>query len=104
MNFAEAHSRRVTSVSIDREGYVSWLWNDDGDWSPQSTIEAMIDIELGSASYFVQWPEENTDVIDATDAGGRYLRTTRDVESHNSLLDLPRRRSPDQRDFGGTML
>ena len=82
--------RLVTSVSVNERGYVTHLWNDDSDWSPQSASDAMLDRELGSHQYYVRWSGEVSDVVDGEDAGGRFLLSRRDGKPRNILLDLPR--------------
>jgi hypothetical protein len=82
--------RRVTSVSVDDAGYVTHLWNDGSDWSPQSASEAILDQELGIHQYYVRWRDGLTDIVDGEDAGGRFLLSMRDGKQRNLLLDLPR--------------
>jgi hypothetical protein len=89
-NILDGSDRRVTSVSVDDAGYVTHLWNDESDWSPQSATDAILDQELGIHQYYVRWGDGLTEVIDGEDAGGRFLQSVRDGKRHNLLLDLPR--------------
>ena len=90
MNYFENAKRVVTSVSINNAGYISRLWNDDGDWPPQDAFDALTDIELGEHTYWVEWPDEETEVVGIDDDGGRYLSTLRADSGSNALLELPR--------------
>jgi len=81
--------RRVRAITMNEFGYVAALFNDEEAWSPQHVEDVILDLELGSHDYYVQWPEKNTDVFDAEDSGGRYLRTDRNPGPHNDLTDLP---------------
>jgi hypothetical protein len=94
---SDGGDRRVTSVSVDATGYVTHLWNDGSDWSPQGASEAILDRELGSHQYFVRWGDEQSDIVDGEDAGGRFLLSRRDGKPHNVLLDLPRQSAPARR-------
>ena len=87
---ADGGDRRVTSVSVNDGGYVTHLWNEGSDWSPQSAADAMLDRELGSHQYYISWHDCITDVVEGEDAGGRFLLSERDGASRNVLLDLPR--------------
>jgi hypothetical protein len=82
--------RQVITVTIDAAGYVMAVHNDNEQWSPRCTADVILDIELGSHDYYVAWPERHTDIRDASDHGGRYLRTDRHEDEHNDLVDLPR--------------
>ena len=85
------NSREITAVSVDHHGYITHLWNDGASWSPCSTYDAVLDMEMGTHSYFVDIPEHPTQVVEAEDRGGRFLSTAQDADEHNYLLDLPRR-------------
>ncbi|MCU1489042.1 MAG: hypothetical protein JWM85_447 [Acidimicrobiaceae bacterium] len=69
--------------------YVTELVNPTEAWSPRSAADAILDLELGQYSYYVQWPDRTTQVTTAEDSGGVYLRTDTDSTPHNDLLDLP---------------
>ena len=89
-NNLDGGDRRVTAVSVDSAGYVTHLWNDDSDWSPQSAAEAILDQELGIHQYYVRWHDGTSEVVDGEDSGGRFLLSVREGRPHNALLDLPR--------------
>jgi hypothetical protein len=82
-------ARRVTIAGRDRHGYITRLENPGEPWSPRSSTDVMLDLELGQFSYYVQWPERKTEIRGAEDSGGKYLRTDRDASPRNDLLDLP---------------
>ena len=77
-------------MSVDHAGYVTHLWNDQSDWSPQSASEAILDQELGIHQYYVRGHDGTTEIIEGEDAGGVFLLGVRDGRRHNVLLDLPR--------------
>lgn len=77
-------------MSVDRAGYVTHLWNDESDWSPQTASEAILDQELGIHQYYVRWRDGLSDIIDGEGAGVRFLLSLREGGRHNALLDLPR--------------
>ena len=89
-NLLDGGDRRVTAVSVDHAGYVTHLWNDESDWSPQSASEAILDQELGIHQYYVRGHDGTTEIIEGEDAGGVFLLGVRDGRRHNVLLDLPR--------------
>ena len=90
LNIRESGDRRVTSVSVDEAGYVTHLWNDESDWSPQTASEAILDQELGIHQYYVRRDDELTEITDGEDVGGRFLLSKHTGERRNLLLDLPR--------------
>lgn len=85
------HNRKITAVTVDPRGYVSHLWNDSADWSPCAVSDAVLDMDLGEHSYSVDMPDDPTQIVEADDAGGRYLTTSRHAGGHNYLLEMPRR-------------
>lgn len=89
-NFPDADDREVTSISINSDGYVSRVWNDDGLWPSQDAADVILDLEIGEHAYYVCWPEGPVQIIDATDSGGRYLAAIRSGSNRNALLSLPR--------------
>jgi hypothetical protein len=82
--------RRVTAVTVSGDGFVTHLANRDEAWSPQSTDDVMLDLELGQVSYVVDGPEGRTPVLDVSDDSGRYLTAKYLGIPGNGLLALPR--------------
>jgi hypothetical protein len=82
--------REVRAVSVDHRGFVTRLINGDESWSPRSAIDAILDLDLGQASYFIDWPEGRSPILDAEDSAGRFLTAHRDGGDVNDLLGLPR--------------
>jgi hypothetical protein len=89
-NTPRGGDRRVTSVSVNEAGYVTHLWNDDSDWSPQTASDAILDEELGIHQYYVRGNDDLTEITDGEDAGGRFLLGRHAGERQNLLLELPR--------------
>jgi hypothetical protein len=88
--FENFTDRRVTSVSVNDEGYVTRLWNDDGEWSSRSASDAILDLELGTCAYYVRWSDESAAITDDSDEGGRFLYCSHEGVPGNALLLLPR--------------
>lgn len=82
-------SRAVTHTRKDSKGDILALCNPKEFWSPRLKSDAIRDIESGSHTYYVVWPDGRTAirVVDAPD--GKYLRTDRDNTPRNNLEDLP---------------
>ncbi|WP_213814222.1 DUF3892 domain-containing protein [Glaciihabitans sp. dw_435] len=81
--------RHVTAVQTNAQGYITHVMNDAESWSPRSAVDAILDIELGQCTYYVNGPEGRTQVVDAHEPHGLYLRADSDSTDHNNLLDLP---------------
>jgi hypothetical protein len=82
--------RTVTAVTVSDDGFVTHLANRDENWSPQSTADVMLDLELGQVAYVVDGPEGRTPVLDVSDDSGRYLTAKYLGIPGNGLLALPR--------------
>jgi len=80
--------REVTRTSKDKD-VITALCNPGISWSPRSKADAIRDIESGTHTYHVTWPEKRTEVRVIDGATGKYLRTDRDNTTRNNLLDLP---------------
>ena len=89
--FENFTDRRVVSVTINNEGYVTRLWSDDGEWGSRTAADAILDLELGACAYFVRWPDESVGITDQSDDGGHFLFCAREGMRGNALLTLPRR-------------
>jgi hypothetical protein len=63
--------------------------NDGEWWSPRSKAGAIADIETGTHTYYVPWPEKRTEIRVVNGPTGTYLRTDRDSTPRNNLDDLP---------------
>lgn len=81
--------RHVTSVQTNAQGYITHVMNDDESWSPRSAADAILDIELGQCTYFMNGHAGKVQVVDAHEPHGLYLRADSDETAHNNLLDLP---------------
>lgn len=81
--------RQVTRTGKDRDGDITSLCKPGEAWSPRSKRDAISDIENGTHSYYVSWPEKTTEIRVVNGATGKYLRTDRDNTSRNNLDDLP---------------
>jgi len=81
--------RRVTATGKDGDGDITKLCNSSETWSPRKKADAIADIESGTHTYYVQWPEKRTDVRVVNGPKGKYLRTDRDATTRNNLDDLP---------------
>lgn len=82
-------NRQVTATRKNSAGYVTHFACADNPASAIPADEVLLDIELGSNSYYVSWPDRRVTVRHATDEGGGYLRCDKDTSPHNDLLDLP---------------
>jgi hypothetical protein len=81
--------RAVTKTGKDRDGDITTLCNASEYWSPRSKKDAIADIESGTHSYYVPWPEGPTPIRVVEGRNGKYLRTDRDNTTRNNLDDLP---------------
>lgn len=81
--------RQVTRSGKDRDGDITSLCKPGEVWSPRSKRDAINDIESGTHSYYVSWPEKTTEIRVVNGATGKYLRTDRDSTTRNNLDDLP---------------
>lgn len=82
--------RAVYRTGKDSEGDVTKLCNSSESWSPRRKADAIGDIETGSHSYYVPWPDgQQTEVRVVSGPGGKYLRTDKDSTTRNNLDDLP---------------
>jgi hypothetical protein len=81
--------RQVTRSGKDRSGNITSLCKPAETWSPRSSASCIADIEGGTHSYYVAWPEKTTEIRVVQGANGKYLRTDRDTTTRNNLDDLP---------------
>ncbi len=81
--------RQVTRTGKDRNGNITSLCKPGEAWSPRSSADCIRDIETGTHSYYVAWPEKQTDIRVVQGPNGKYLRTDRDATTRNNLDDLP---------------
>jgi hypothetical protein len=82
--------RQVTKTGKDKSGDITTLCNSGAAWSPRAKSDAIRDIETGSATYFVSWPDgRRTEVRVVNGSTGKYLRTDWDTTTRNNLVDLP---------------
>lgn len=81
--------RQVTRSGKDRNGNITSLCKPGESWSPRSSASCIADIEASTHSYYVQWPEKETEVRVVQGESGKYLRTDRDTTTRNNLDDLP---------------
>ena len=81
--------RGVTKTGKSSDDEITSLCSDNADWSPRSKAGAISDIESGTHTYHVAWPEKRTVIKVVNGATGKYLRTDRDDTTRNNLLDLP---------------
>lgn len=82
-------NRAVKKTGKNRQGDITSLCNDAEWWSPRSKADAIRDIDSGTQTYYVQWPEKRTDIHVVNGPTGKYLRTDRDSTTKNNLDDLP---------------
>ena len=80
--------RLVTATVTSTSGYVALLCNPAEEWSPRSVRDAVLDIELGSCSYFVVVEHRQAEVHTLQDSGGTYLGAHAGGTDDNLLLDL----------------
>ena len=83
-----ATERRVRTSGKDKDGDITALCNSAEGWSPRQKADAIRDIENGSIVYYVEEQSPRTIVQVVTEAGNKYLRTTRDTSSKNNLDNL----------------
>lgn len=81
--------RQVTRTGKDRQGNIISLCKPGEAWSPRSSSLCISDIESGTHSYYVSWPEKETEIRVVNGTTGKYLRTDRDATTRNNLDDLP---------------
>lgn len=81
--------RMVTAIRRDSHGYVTLMANPGEDWSPRSSTDVLLDIELGSFVYYVHRPEGGADIDAAHDGGGVYLSARKHHDGPDFLLGLP---------------
>jgi Protein of unknown function (DUF3892) len=81
--------REVTRTDKDSSDTITALCNSGASWSPRSKADAIRDIETGTHTYHVKWPEKRTEIRVVQGSTGKYLRTDRDNTTRNNLLDLP---------------
>ena len=81
--------RRVTATRKNKEGDILALCKSGESWSPRSKADAIKDIEGSVHSYYVAWPEKETEIRVVQGSTGKYLRTDRDATTRNNLDDLP---------------
>ncbi|MDW4572663.1 DUF3892 domain-containing protein [Microbacterium sp. M3] len=82
-------NRRVTHTRKNRDGDITAIGNPGQFWSPRAKADAIRDIETRMHTYYVQWPEQRTEIRVVNGATGKYLRTDRDNTTRNNLDDLP---------------
>lgn len=79
--------RRVKRTGKDREGDITSLC---GDWGTASKSSAIVDIELGLNTYFVQdIHQRRADVHVVNAVTGKYLRTEPNAACSDNLDNLP---------------
>jgi len=81
--------REVTQTRKDRYGDITALCTPVSSWSPRSKEDAIRDIDSGTHTYYVRWPEKRTEIRVVNAPSGKYLRTDRDSTTRNNLDDLP---------------
>ena len=81
--------RAITHSRKDNYGNITAIGKPGEYWSPRISADAIRDIESGTHSYYVPWPEKNTEIKVVRGATGKYLRTDRDSTTRNNLDDLP---------------
>jgi hypothetical protein len=81
--------RKVTGSGKDRNGNITSLCKPGETWSPRSSANCISDIEAGTSTYYVAWPEKETEIRVVNGPTGKYLRTDRDTTTRNNLDDLP---------------
>ena len=81
--------RSVTKTGKDKDGDIISLCNPQELWLYRSKQNAIHDIESGTHTYYVPWPEGRTEIRVVRGARGKYLRTDRDHTTKNNLDDLP---------------
>lgn len=81
--------RRVTRTRKDKDGDITALCNPGEYWSPRTKADVIRDIEGRLHTYYVQWPEQRTEIRVVNGPTGKYLRTDRDNTTKNNLDDLP---------------
>jgi hypothetical protein len=81
--------RQVTRSGKDRNGNITSLCKPGETWSARSSANCIADIEGGTHSYYVQWPEKTTEIRVVQGQSGKYIRTDRDTTTRNNLDDLP---------------
>lgn len=81
---------RQVTASGKKDGVITKLCKSGEFWSPRLKADAIQDIENGTHSYYVIWPDgKRTLVTVVSGPGGKYLRTLRDGSTRNNLEDLP---------------
>ena len=82
--------REVTRTRKDGDGDILALCDSGSSWSPREKRAAILDIEMGTHSYFVRWNDgKRTEIRVVNGPTGKYLRTDRDSTTRNNLDDLP---------------
>ena len=82
--------RAVTQTRKGADGDITALCNPKVSWSPRSKADAIQDINSGSHTYHVPWPDgQRTEIKVIKGPNGPYLRTVRDGTTGNNLADLP---------------
>jgi hypothetical protein len=81
--------RQVARSRKDKLGDITALCNPAESWSPRSKLDAISDIELGIHSYYVLVGGARANIHVVNGPGGKYLRTSHDMTTHNNLDDLP---------------
>lgn len=81
--------RTVNRTGKNTEGDITSLCSSGAYWSPRAKRDAIQDIEDGTHTYHVSWPEKRTVIKVVSGARGKYLRTDRDDTQRNNLDDLP---------------
>lgn len=80
--------RAVRTTGKDSDGDITELCSAGQSWSPRSKAGAIQDIESGTHTYHVPWPEGRTEIRVVAGPNGKYLRTDRDNTTKNNLDDL----------------
>lgn len=82
--------RQVTQTGKAADGDITSLCKSGEHWSPRSKRSAISDIDSGSHSYYVSWPNgPTTEIRVVPGSNGKYLRTDKDNTERNNLRDLP---------------
>ena len=81
--------RQVTCSGKDSDGDITSIGNSGEYWSPRNKKDAIIDIESGAHTYYIQSSSGRVDIHVVDGTSGKYLRADPDESSENNLDNLP---------------
>lgn len=81
--------RRVTHTGKNADGDITGLCNPEAEWYSRLTAQAIVDIDTGAHTYYVESGGDRTNIQVVNGRHGKYLRTEANETSADNLDDLP---------------